>query len=143
MDGNLLISNWALVAAGALLTAVAVVVASAVYRRSASGQLRERVRALEATRREAASAERRLQSLGRKLDGLRARAGQVKPSRITELEGLVSDARSLVKIAGDKQMIAENRLRQLIHEEFPPDRHDALRGRYLPDDGNDGRPFTF
>lgn len=143
MNRDFLIGNWALVVAAALLLAVAAVVVTALYRRSRSGRLRARVRALAAARRESTSAERRLQSLERQLDGLKARADKVRPSRITDIEGRHGDAQSLLKIAGDRQMIAENRLRQLILEEFPPARHEALRRRYLPDAEEVGRPFTF
>jgi hypothetical protein len=40
-------------------------------------------------------------------------------------------------------LIAENHVRKIIVEEFPPNRHERMRSRYLPGEREDGRPFTF
>ena len=38
---------------------------------------------------------------------------------------------------------AENHVRKIIVEEFPPKRHDRMRGKYLPGEREDGKPFSF
>jgi hypothetical protein len=40
-------------------------------------------------------------------------------------------------------LIAENHVRKIIVEEFPPRLHERLRERYLPGEGADSRPFSF
>ena len=41
----------------------------------------------------------------------------------------------LLKVAADQVQIAENHVRRIIVEEFPPKRHDRMRSLYLPDEG--------
>ena len=56
----------------------------------------------------------------------------MKPRRLEEAAGAVQDAEALLKIAGDKVLIAENHVRRIIVEEFPPKHHERMRSRYLP-----------
>ena len=49
----------------------------------------------------------------------------------------------LLKIAADQVLIAENHVRKIIVEEFPPNRHERMRGRFLPGEREDGKPFSF
>ena len=55
----------------------------------------------------------------------------------------MQDAEALLKIASDQVLIAENHVRKIIVEEFPPKHHERLRRRYLPGEGDDGKPFSF
>ncbi|NIN38846.1 MAG: hypothetical protein GTO67_09360, partial [Gammaproteobacteria bacterium] len=50
---------------------------------------------------------------------------------------------ALLKITADQVLIAENHVRKIIVEEFPPNRHDRMRSKYLPDERQGGKPFTF
>jgi hypothetical protein len=67
----------------------------------------------------------------------------VKPSRLQAAREAVLDAEALLKIAHDQVLIAENRVRKIIVEEFPPKHHGRMRSRYLPGEREDGKPFTF
>jgi hypothetical protein len=67
----------------------------------------------------------------------------VKPVRLQEARDAVQDAGALLKIAEDQVLIAENHVRKIIVEEFPPNRHERMRSRYLPGEREDGKPFTF
>ena len=70
-------------------------------------------------------------------------ADRAKPRHLQEAKEALQDARTLAKIANDKILIAENHVRRVIVEEFPPVRHEAMRQKYLPDAARDKRPFTF
>ncbi len=143
MDVASLERFWGPLVAGGLLLVVALVVAATLLRRSAHGQLRARRRELEAARRRAQQAERALAAARRKLERLDARADKVRPRSLTEAREAVADAEALAKITSDRVLVSANHLRRVIFEEFPPTRHEALRRRYLPDDGPDSRPFSF
>jgi hypothetical protein len=143
MDIELLRENWGLVVATVLFVLLAAIFARAMYRQSAQGMLgiaQRKVRLLERQRdqltRRAASAERRVAKL-------RAHQESVKPRAIAEASDALADAKALAKIADDQWLVAAQQLRRVIYEEFPPSRHDALREKYLPDDGPDKRPFSF
>ena len=140
---ELLRQNWGLAVAALLFAIVAVVVAAALYRRSARGQLRTRARALRAARRRHERVRRAVTAAEARLKKLESRRASVKPRLLSEAREAVEDARALEKIVGDRVLVAANHLRRVIVEEFPPSRHDALRARYLPDDKPDTRPFTF
>ena len=143
MNADLLRDNWALAIAAAialvvvLLALVRVLGASAPARlRKASGRLaaeRARLRKMEAA---VDRAERRVQSL-------KARVEKVKPRVLQEAIGKAADRQALARIARDNVLIAEQRLRQIIHEEFAPAKQARLRDRYLPDSPPDKRPFSF
>ena len=65
--------------------------------------------------------------------------GQLAVARKREA---VEDARALAKIAHDQLLVAENMLRKVIVEEFPPRRHEPLRRRYLRSDEERSRPYA-
>jgi hypothetical protein len=120
-----------------------IIAARHFIRTSARGQLRRARRALDFERdrlRKAAAvtdkAERQKARLMRHVD-------RVKPRVLNESNEALADAKALAKIAGDRVLIAENQLRRVILEEFPPTQHEKLRNRYLPEASRDKKPFTF
>lgn len=143
MNIDKLLQNWGLAVAGVLVLIVAVIVVTAVVRRSAGGQLRRSIAELETRNRARVQAHKAAENAEKKLARLKARADKIKPRVIEELKGLLSDKRALTKIADDQLMIAQNHVRRVIHDEFPPAKHDELRARYLPEDIKDKRPFSF
>ena len=78
-----------------------------------------------------------------KLGGLAGRSESVKPSRLQAARDALEDAEALRKIAADQVLIAENHVRRIIVEEFPPKHHEQMRKRCLPGESDNGRPFTF
>jgi hypothetical protein len=77
------------------------------------------------------------------LDRLERRADSVTPRRLREAAEAVQDAEALLKIAADQVLVAENHVRKIIVDEFPPRHHARMRSRYLPGDRQEGKPFTF
>lgn len=143
MTVDALTEDWALWAAAIPAVIVVVAVAWMLARKSRGGQLRRVLRDHKFAARDlrnAARATRKADGLVRKLA---AKAQDVKPRVLEEAREALQDARALEKIAADKVQIAANHVRRVIHDEFPPSRHDKLRARHLPDDVRDNRPFTF
>jgi len=141
MTLNYLEQYWALVVASVLATAVLLFVIFRLYQGSARGQLRARVRDLRKCEQQARAAARAADKAASRLARLRDRADSAKPRHIDEVSGLLADAKALHKIALDQVLIAQNHVRKVIVEEFPPKRHDKMRSRYLPQLPNDQKPF--
>lgn len=143
MNIDMLLQNWGLVVAGTLVLIVATIVITVLLRRSAGGQLRSALATLDSCKREQDAAHSVAKKTETKLVALQTRKDRVKPRVIEELRGLLSDKQALAKIADDQVLIAKNHVRRVIHDEFPPNQHDKMRARYLPDDVKDKRPFSF
>ena len=143
MDPGYLRSHWALLAAAGIALIVAAVIVLQLVKRSAGGQLREAVRALRKARLEEQRARRAVDSAERRLTRLQDNAAQEKPRHLQEAKEALRDAKSLAKIVGDKVLIAENHVRRVILEEFPPVKQERLRERYSLREGPDKRPFSF
>ncbi len=137
MTVDLIIRNWALVVAGILATGILMFVLVRLYRESDRGQLGNRVRALQGCYKEVARAQKGLDKASERLDELRKKASTVKPRHVEEAGEAIEDARMLLNNANDQVMIAEKNLRQLILDEYPPNRQDALRQKYLASDPGD------
>ena len=143
MDIENLRQNWALWVAAVLAILVAGIVTRAVLKRTARGQLRHAVGVLRQAQREAEKATKSVVVAQQAVDKLAARASSVKPRLVEEAKGALGDAAALKKIADDRVLVAANLLRRVIYEEHPPNKHVALRKKYLPGDGPDDRPFSF
>lgn len=143
MDLEPLRSNWALLAAGAIGLIIVIIVLSRLTRRSAWGQLRDALRDLSKARREEAHAVRAVAKAERLANRLHGKAERVKPRQVQEANEALEDARSLAKIANDRVLIAENHVRRVIHEEYPPLKQQRLKKKYLPNQEPDKKPSSF
>lgn len=135
--------NWAMLAGSALATAIALFVAYRAFEDSARGQLQRAVRLLNKRRFAVQGAQRAADKAASRLGTLRSKADSVKPRHGQEASGAFEDARAMLKIAQDQEMIAANHVRKIILEEFPPKHHARLRARHLPESEPDKKPFTF
>lgn len=143
MDAAWLEANWALAFAAVVGIALSCTLAVHAFHRSARGQLRQVRKRLTAERRKHRKAETRVVKAERRKARLERRADRAKPRTLREADEALADARALAKIAGDRVAIAENQVRRVIFEEFPPTRHERLRSRYLPERPAPDEPFTF
>lgn len=135
MDIHLLEGYWAPGLAGLLLLGVALIAAVQVWRGSARGRLAAANRELERCNGQALRSKAALARAEARVERFESKSDSVKPRLLDEARGALADALALEKIADDQVLIARNRLHQVILEEFPPNRHQALRKRYLGDDG--------
>ena len=143
MDWNILKSNWALAVAAIIGFFIVLIVVAHLIRRSAWGQLRQTLRSLAKARQNEANvlnSVERAERIARRLD---ENADRAKPRHLQEAKDALQDARALAKIANDKILVAENHVRRVIHEEYPPVKQEALRQKHLPDPARDKKPFSF
>jgi hypothetical protein len=131
MATQLITQNWALVAASVLGTAIALFVLFRLYKASPRGRLGAHVAVLRKQEAEALRAATRLSKASEQLSALRARADTTKPSLLSAAEEDVQDAQALQQIATDQVLRAKKQLRDVILEEFSPNRQDGLRTKYL------------
>jgi predicted metal-dependent phosphoesterase TrpH len=143
MTQALLQQHWALVVGSIVGGAALTFAAWRAWLDSPRGRLAAARRRLRSAWLEARRRQQALQQLSARLAGLQKKAESVKPRRLEETAGAVQDAEALLKIAGDQVLVAENHVRKIIVEEFPPKRHDRMRSRYLPRERTDGKPFSF
>ena len=61
---------------------------------------------------------------------LRSRAQNVQPKQLREAEGLASDMKTMLVHTNDKVMVAENHVRRILLDEFPPAVHQQLLKKY-------------
>ena len=122
---------WALVIASVLGTGVLLFVLYRLYEASPRGRLNSNVRVLRSMKMAALQAQRRLDKASERLARLQSRAESSKPRLVSEADEALQDARALKKIADDQVLVAQNHVRNVILEEFPPNRQDGLRNRHL------------
>ncbi len=136
------IKNWALLVSAVLAGAVLLFVLYRTYQDSALGRLHSAAGMIARRAREARRAGKVVEQAVARGDRLRARAGAVKPRHCREASEALEDARALLKIADDQVLIAQNHVRELIVEEFPPNKQAAISSKYLPETPQDPKPFT-
>ena len=142
MDWNILESNWALALAAVIGFFAVTAVVSHLIRQSTWGQLRQTLQTLSKAKRYEANALKSVDKAERIASRLHENVDREKPRHVQEANDALQDARALAKIANDKILIAENNVRKVILDEYPPLRQEALRRKYLPDAARDKKPFT-
>jgi hypothetical protein len=143
MTSDFVIRNWGPLTASVILLAVFLNILFQKYRRSPSGELRHALSELRARVAESRRAEIGATRAEANLDRLLQKREHARPSHLLEVKEALQDARALQKIAEDRRLVAENHVRRIILEEFPPVRHERLRAKYLPAAAPDKRPFSF
>jgi hypothetical protein len=143
MSAEQLQTHWGLIAASATGLVLLIIAARHFIRTSARGQLRRTRRALDLERDRLRKAIAVMDKAERQKTRLMRHVDRVKPRVLQESSEALADAKALAKIAGDRVLVAENQLRRVILEEFPPTQHERLRSRYLPEASKDKKPFTF
>ena len=143
MTVDFLHQHWALFMAGIVGTVVLLFAGWRAWLDSSRGRLQAARRRLREAQAAAERQHKRLVQLSARLESLRSKAESVKPLRLQEATEAVQDGQALLKIASDQLLIAQNHVRKIIVEEFPPRDHERMRGKYLPGEHEDGKPFTF
>ncbi len=136
-------SNWAIWLASAMLLIAAVGIIPELLRRTSRGKLNRVFADVKAARKELRKSTRAAKKAEKKYERLLARADRVKPRVLQEAKESVEDAKALAKILNDKVIVAETHVRRIIYDEFPPEKHERMRAKYLPQDIIDNRPFSF
>ena len=76
-------------------------------------------------------AQRAADRAAKKFEAMNARAAKVKPRILRECEATAEDMRRMLVHAKDKVLVAENHVRKIILEEFPPVEQPKLVEKYL------------
>ena len=143
MNMESLRSDWAIWLALAAIVVALVMIVPILLKQTSGSKLKR----VLVTRKEAQKALRKCtrttENAETKLQKLSSNAERVKPRVLQEATEAVEDGQALTKILSDKVMVAENHVRRVIHDEFPPAKHDRMREKYLPQDVKDKRPFSF
>lgn len=143
MNAELLQSNWAPIVASVVGIIIVLLAVLRIAGSSARGQLRRARKKLAAERAILQRANAVVAKAERQAGKLQQHANHVKPRLVQESKEALEDAKALAKIANDKVLIAENHVRRVILEEFPPSKHQRLRAKCLPETAPDKRPFSF
>ena len=143
MDEAWIRAFWAPAAALVIAGLVLIVLLRTGWRRSRRGRLAIHVRERAKCRRMAIEAVRQRDAARGRVETLEAKADKVPPKRLDEARGALADADRLCGIRSDQLKVAENHLRRIITEEYPPARHERLRKRYDLGEHADASPFTF
>lgn len=143
MNVELLRHNWALALAAAVALLILLFAILRGLGSSAWARLWRAKKPLTVERGRLRKAEAVVEKARRRVRSLQQRADNVKPRLLQEAVGKLADAEALARIARDNVLIAEQRVRQLIHEEFAPAKQERLRAKHLPDSSPDKRPFSF
>jgi hypothetical protein len=135
--------NWALAGAGLAVGVAAIAVIAHLLLQSRRGRLAALARDVGRERRAMVTAGRGYAKAKRRAEGLQKKVERIPPRKLDEARRALADAERLVEIRGGALQVAEHRLRTLIAEEYPPNRHAALRRRYGVTEHAETRPFTF
>ncbi len=134
---------WAPLAASVIVGGVVFYLLCRAWAGSRRGRLRRCAKDYRDTRRLFVTAERELERAARQVTKLEQRADAVAPRRLDEARNARSDAHRLCEIRTDQLKVAENHLRRIILEEYPPSRHSSMLRRYGVPEHTDARPFSF
>jgi hypothetical protein len=136
-------SDWAIWLALASLVIAIVLIIPILLKQTARSKLSKVLSDLKETQKVLRKTARVSNKTEKKLQIMLANIERVKPRELQEAKDAVDDGKALTKILSDKMMIAQNHVRRVIHDEFPPAKHDRMRAKYLPQDVEDNRPFEF
>lgn len=138
-----MLENWALIAASALVLVIAGFGLVHAAGSTARFRLRRAMKVLAGKRKLLRDALRRVSDAERTVEKFGRRADKVKPRHLSDSREALEDARALAKIVHDQLLIAENHVRRIIVEEFPPAKQQRLRAKYRVEAEPDRKPFTF
>ena len=140
---DLLVENWALVAASVLVAGLTLQGLYVLAGRTPAARLRRARLRMQARRQDALRARRLADRARRRCERLEGRSQSIRPVKLAAARESQMDAESRLKIARDQVLVAENQLRRVIVEHYPPAKQDKLRARYRVGESASDKPFTF
>ncbi len=137
-------TNYTLLLIGlGIFLAVAVIVILPNLMPTARGRLNKQRRELRHRLYQHGEAQRAANRAQKKFESLNARAAKVKPMLLRECEETAEDLQTMAGHAKDKVLVAENHVRRVILDEFPPAEQPKLVEKYLPEVDPKTTPFGF
>ena len=132
MNTEVIINNWALIAAAVPALIATALILRILVKQTASGQLSAALKNHRETQKAFDAARKLSRKTTARADKLAGKSRNVPPRTLQEAREAAEDARSLEKIAHDRVLVTANHVRRVIVEEFPPLKHEELRNKYLP-----------
>ena len=123
--------NWALLIASVLGLGIVLFVLFRASQDSRRGRLGSALTYLRDRERAAQKAAKTLDKASSRIERLRARSESVPPKLADAARDALTEAQELQKLIDDQLLIARNKVRLLITEEYPPKQHEAMRSKYL------------
>ena len=123
--------NWALIIASVLGLGIVLFVLFRASQDSRRGRLGSALTYMHDRERAARKSVKALEEATHKIERLRARSESVPPKQADAARDALLEAQELQKLIDDQLLIARNKVRVLITEEYPPKRHEAMRSKYL------------
>jgi hypothetical protein len=96
------------------------------------GRLNRQRRELKHRLFECQAAEKSAKKSAREHLKLQGKAQRVQPKLLREAEERAADMQTLLGYANDKVLVAENHVRRILLDEFPPAVHQQLLEKYFP-----------
>ncbi len=124
---------WALVVASILGLGIALFVIFRLVQDSRRGRLASALNHLQERERALEKASKEVAKLLKKCEKLAARGDKVPPNQLLGAKDALAAARETEALLQDQVLVARNEARNIILQDYPPNRHDAMRRRYLRD----------
>ena len=97
------------------------------------GRLNRQSRELRHVRYELQQAEKLAKKANRTYAKLKQQSERVKPDMLRKAEVMAEDRKIMLKHAKDKVMAAQNHVRNVVLNEYPPVYQESLLRKYLPE----------
>ena len=127
----------------AILLAVALTVLLPNLMPNSRGRLNRQRRELRHRHYQTRQAQEVLERASRKLARLSARANDVKPVQLQLAKDRVEDLTTMLGHARDKVLVAENHVRRILLDEYPPAKQQQMLDRFVSVSDNRALPFRF
>jgi len=102
------------------------------------GRLNRQSRELRHRLYELQQAERLADKANRTYDKLKQRADRVQPNKLRDAEVMAEDRKTMLGHARDKVMAAQNHVRNVVLNEYPPVYQESLLKKHLPEQNQTG-----
>lgn len=97
------------------------------------GRLNRQSRELRHVRYELQQAEKLAEKANRTYAKMKQKSERVKPDMLRKAEVMAEDRKIMLKHAKDKVMAAQNHVRNVVLNEYPPVYQESLLRKYLPE----------
>lgn len=131
MNAAFLQQHWALLIASVLILGVALFVVFRLIQGSRRGRFAEALERLRERERALAAATRTVAKTKARVEKLQARGDSVPPGKLLAARDALEEARETERLLNDQVLVVRNAARTVILEEYPPNRHEAMRRKYL------------
>ena len=107
------------------------------------GSLNRQRRELRHRRYQLQQAIRAAEGATKRFEKLQRNARNVEPAKLDEAGAKAKDMQILAGHANDKVLVAENHVRRVILDRFPPAKQERMLSKFVPERDERSMPFSF